>query len=164
MQRTRFGFPEPDRRRGIFRAEFTGHRFPPEFPALIYGKTEGSPLFKTLRYRFVDVLYQHAFQDTIRATRKMTLAREVARALESFYGAQRSAASELAALCEVGREYNGRPRSTSELLRTRGCNFPLRRSRWRWPGAGLRCSNTCRKAGSGTSRKPLCRSSWETLS
>jgi tRNA A-37 threonylcarbamoyl transferase component Bud32/tetratricopeptide (TPR) repeat protein len=197
------------------RLEFPGHRFPPEFPALIYAKTEGSPLFMadvlrylrtrevialqddawtlakelpdierelpesvrgmierkiaqlgeddlkllsvasvqgyefdssivarvlntpaedveerletlekvyrfvrllkerefpsgvlTLRYRFVHVLYQHAFQDTIRGTRKMTLAREVARALESFYGAQRpAAASELAALYEAGREY-----------------------------------------------------------
>jgi adenylate cyclase len=60
----------------------------------------------TLRYRFVHVLYQHAFHDTIRATRKMMLSREVARALESFYGEQRAAvASELAALYEAGREY-----------------------------------------------------------
>jgi len=60
----------------------------------------------SLRYRFVHVLYQHAFQDTLRATRRMTLSREVARALEDSYGKQSPAvASELAAMYEAGREY-----------------------------------------------------------
>jgi serine/threonine protein kinase/predicted ATPase len=60
----------------------------------------------SLRYRFVHVLYQHAFQDTLRATRRMTLSREVARALEESYGEQTApVASELAAMYEAGREY-----------------------------------------------------------
>jgi serine/threonine protein kinase/tetratricopeptide (TPR) repeat protein len=60
----------------------------------------------TLRYRFVHVLYQNAVYGSLRPTRKATLSRDVARALEGFYGGQRSsAASELAPLYEAAREY-----------------------------------------------------------
>jgi tetratricopeptide (TPR) repeat protein len=60
----------------------------------------------TLKYRFVHVLYQNALYASLRATRKATLSREVARTMEGFYGEQRAnAANELAALYEAGREY-----------------------------------------------------------
>jgi serine/threonine protein kinase/predicted ATPase len=60
----------------------------------------------TLRYRFVHVLYQNALYGALRATRKVTLSRDVAQALEGFHGGQRArAASELAALWEGAREY-----------------------------------------------------------
>jgi TolB-like protein/predicted ATPase/Tfp pilus assembly protein PilF len=60
----------------------------------------------TLKYRFIHVLYQNALYNSLRATRKATLSREVAQVLESFYGERTaSVASELAALWEAAREY-----------------------------------------------------------
>lgn len=60
----------------------------------------------TLRYRFVHVLYQNALYGSLRATRKVTLSRAVAQALEGFYGEQRAGVeNELAVLCEAAREY-----------------------------------------------------------
>ncbi len=60
----------------------------------------------TLKYRFVHVLYQNALYASLRATRKASLSREVAQTMEGFYGEQRtSAANQLAALYEAGREY-----------------------------------------------------------
>ena len=60
----------------------------------------------TLRYRFVHVLYQNALYGSLRATRKIRLSREVAQALDVFYGAHwTTAASELAALWEAARDY-----------------------------------------------------------
>ncbi len=60
----------------------------------------------TLRYRFVHVLYQNALYGSLRATRKVARSREVAQALEGFYGEQRaSVANQLAALWEAAREY-----------------------------------------------------------
>ena len=60
----------------------------------------------TLKYRFVHVLYQNALYAGLRATRKATLSRDVAQALEGCYG-ERSAsvANELALLWEAAREY-----------------------------------------------------------
>ncbi len=59
----------------------------------------------TLKYRFVHVLYQNALYAGLRATRKATLSRDVAQALEGCYG-ERSAsvANELALLWEAARE------------------------------------------------------------
>ncbi len=60
----------------------------------------------TLRYRFVHVLYQNMLYVSLRATRRATLSREVARTLEGCHGEQRaSVANELAALWEAAREY-----------------------------------------------------------
>ena len=58
----------------------------------------------TLRYRFVHVLYQNALLTALRATRKATLSRAVAQALEGFVG-ERTAllATELALLWEAAR-------------------------------------------------------------
>ena len=60
----------------------------------------------TLKYRFVHVLYQNTLYASLRATRKATLSRDVAQALEGCYG-ERSAsvANELALLWEAAREY-----------------------------------------------------------
>ena len=60
----------------------------------------------TLRYRFVHVLYQNALLTALRATRKATLSRAVAQALEGFYGDRTAGvATELALLWEAAREY-----------------------------------------------------------
>ncbi len=60
----------------------------------------------TLRYRFVHVLYQNALYTAVRATRRSTLSREVAEALEGFHGSKSSlAANELALLWEAARDY-----------------------------------------------------------
>ncbi|MBL8191509.1 MAG: protein kinase [Acidobacteria bacterium] len=60
----------------------------------------------TLRYRFVHVLYQNALYAELRATRKATLSRDVAQALEACYGARNaSVANELALLWEAARDY-----------------------------------------------------------
>ncbi|HEX4948498.1 MAG TPA: hypothetical protein VFZ34_17625, partial [Blastocatellia bacterium] len=60
----------------------------------------------TLKYRFVHVLYQNALYASLRATRKATLSRDVALALEACYGARSaSVANELALLWEAAREY-----------------------------------------------------------
>jgi predicted ATPase/tRNA A-37 threonylcarbamoyl transferase component Bud32 len=59
----------------------------------------------TLKYRFVHVLYQNALYASLRATRKVTLSREVAQALEGCYGVRSaSVANELALLWEAARE------------------------------------------------------------
>ena len=60
----------------------------------------------TLKYRFVHVLYQNALYASLRATRKTTLSRDVALALEACYGVRSaSVANELALLWESAREY-----------------------------------------------------------
>ncbi len=60
----------------------------------------------TLKYRFVHVLYQNALYAGLRATRKATLSRDVALALEGCYGARSaSVANELALLWEAARDY-----------------------------------------------------------
>jgi hypothetical protein len=60
----------------------------------------------TLKYRFIHVLYQNALYASLRATRKATLSREVAQALEDCYGADSaSVANELAVLWEAAREF-----------------------------------------------------------
>ena len=60
----------------------------------------------TLKYRFVHVLYQNALYSALRATRKATLSRAVAEALEGCYGERKaSVANELALLWEAAREY-----------------------------------------------------------
>ncbi|MDQ3257901.1 MAG: AAA family ATPase [Acidobacteriota bacterium] len=60
----------------------------------------------TLRYRFVHVLYQNALYGSLRATRKVTLSRDVVQALEGYYGEKRAGVeNELAVLCEAAREY-----------------------------------------------------------
>jgi hypothetical protein len=60
----------------------------------------------TLKYRFVHVLYQNALYADLRATRRAALSREVAQALEGFYGERRAGvANELAKLFEIAREY-----------------------------------------------------------
>ena len=60
----------------------------------------------TLKYRFVHVLYQNALYASLRATRKATLSRDVAQALEGCYGERTaSVANELALLWEAAREY-----------------------------------------------------------
>ena len=60
----------------------------------------------TLKYRFVHVLYQNALYASLRATRKATLSRDVALALEVCYGARSaSVANELALLWEAARDY-----------------------------------------------------------
>src|SRR5262249_34463607 len=60
----------------------------------------------TLKYRFVHVLYQNALYAGLRATRKATLSREVAQALEGCYGERNaSVANELALLWEAARDY-----------------------------------------------------------
>jgi len=60
----------------------------------------------TLRYRFVHVLYQNALYAGLRVTRKATLSREVALALDACYGVQSaSVANELALLWEAARDY-----------------------------------------------------------
>lgn len=61
----------------------------------------------TLKYRFIHVLYQNSLYDTLRATRKATLSREVAETLEEFHGDRNNAiASDLAALFAAGREHS----------------------------------------------------------
>jgi predicted ATPase len=68
-------------------------------------ETEFPNQMLTLKYRFVHVLYQNALYDSLRATRKATLSRDVALALEACYGARSaSMASELALLWEAARE------------------------------------------------------------
>jgi adenylate cyclase len=60
----------------------------------------------TLKYRFVHVLYQNTLYASLRATRKATISRDVALALEGFCGERTaSVASELALLWEEAREY-----------------------------------------------------------
>jgi serine/threonine protein kinase/tetratricopeptide (TPR) repeat protein len=60
----------------------------------------------TLKYHFVHVLYQNALYASLRATRKATLSRDVALALEGCYGGRSaSVASELALLWEAAREF-----------------------------------------------------------
>jgi len=60
----------------------------------------------TLKYRFVHVLYQNALYTDLRATRKATLSRDVALALEVYYGERRaSVANELALLWGAARDY-----------------------------------------------------------
>ncbi|MFN0100902.1 MAG: protein kinase domain-containing protein [Bryobacteraceae bacterium] len=60
----------------------------------------------TLRYRFVHVLYQNALFTALRATRRVTLSRDVALALESFWGVRRgTVANELAVLWEAARDF-----------------------------------------------------------
>ncbi len=60
----------------------------------------------TLKYRFVHVLYQNALYAGLRATRKATLSRDVALALEACYGTRSaSVANELALLWEAARDY-----------------------------------------------------------
>ncbi len=60
----------------------------------------------TLKYRFVHVLYQNALYAGLRVTRKTTLSREVALALEACYGERTaSVANELALLWEAARDY-----------------------------------------------------------
>ena len=60
----------------------------------------------TLKYRFVHVFYQNALYVGLRATRKATLSRKVAEALEGCYGERKSSvANELALLWEAAREY-----------------------------------------------------------
>ncbi len=60
----------------------------------------------TLKYRFVHVLYQNALYASLRATRKATLSRDVALALEACYGARSAnVANELALLWEAARDY-----------------------------------------------------------
>jgi adenylate cyclase len=60
----------------------------------------------TLRYRFVHVLYQNALFNSLRATRKATLSRAVAQALEGFYMERTvSLTNELALLWEAARDY-----------------------------------------------------------
>jgi len=59
----------------------------------------------TLHYRFVHVLYQDALYSSLRTTRRVTLNREVASALEGFYDKQcASIAGELAVLWEAARD------------------------------------------------------------
>ncbi|MBI1762199.1 MAG: protein kinase [Acidobacteria bacterium] len=59
----------------------------------------------TLKYRFVHVLYQNALYASLRATRRATLSRDVALALEACYGARSaSVANELALLWEAARD------------------------------------------------------------
>ena len=59
----------------------------------------------TLKYRFVHVLYQNALYAGVRATRKATLSRSVAQALEACYSDRRdSVANELALLWEAARD------------------------------------------------------------
>ena len=59
----------------------------------------------TLKYRFVHVLYQNALYGSVRATRKATLSRGVAQALEACYGERRTnVANELALLWEGARD------------------------------------------------------------
>ncbi|NOT62768.1 MAG: hypothetical protein HOP19_21375 [Acidobacteria bacterium] len=59
----------------------------------------------TLKYRFVHVFYQNALYAGLRATRKATLSRDVALALEACYGARSaSVANELALLWEAARD------------------------------------------------------------
>ena len=59
----------------------------------------------TLKYRFVHVLYQNALYANVRATRKATLSRGVALALEACYGDRRaSVANELALLWDAARD------------------------------------------------------------
>jgi predicted ATPase len=60
----------------------------------------------TLRYRFVHALYQNALFHGLRATRRATLSREVAQALEACHGQHSAhAANELAVLWEAARDY-----------------------------------------------------------
>ncbi|MBL8203248.1 MAG: protein kinase [Blastocatellia bacterium] len=60
----------------------------------------------TLKYRFIHVLYQNALYASLRATRKATLSRDVALALEACYGVRSaSVANELALLWEAARDY-----------------------------------------------------------
>jgi TolB-like protein/predicted ATPase/Tfp pilus assembly protein PilF len=60
----------------------------------------------TLKYHFVHVLYQNALYAGLRATRRATISRDVAQALEACYGARSaSVANELALLWEAARDY-----------------------------------------------------------
>jgi len=60
----------------------------------------------TLRYRFVHVLSQNALFKALRATRRAALSREVATALEAFWGERASTvANELGVLWEQAREF-----------------------------------------------------------
>jgi predicted ATPase len=60
----------------------------------------------TLKYRFVHVLYQNALYAGLRTTRKATLSRNVAEALEGCYAERKaSVANELALLWEAARDY-----------------------------------------------------------
>jgi predicted ATPase/predicted Ser/Thr protein kinase len=62
---------------------------------------DGTP---SVRYQFVHVLYQNAFYDTLRPTRRAVLSGAVAQALVNFYGDKITAvASHLAFLFEVAR-------------------------------------------------------------
>jgi len=70
------------------------------------GEAEFPTRTLTLKYRFVHVFYQNALYAGLRATRKATLSRAVAKALEGVYGERTaSVANELALLWEAAREY-----------------------------------------------------------
>ncbi|MFN0112193.1 MAG: serine/threonine-protein kinase PknK [Blastocatellia bacterium] len=60
----------------------------------------------TLKYRFVHVFYQNLLYAGLRTRQKVSLSREVAQALESFYSKQtKQVANELATLYETAREF-----------------------------------------------------------
>ena len=72
----------------------------------------------TLKYRFVHVLYQNALYAGLRVTRKATLSRDVALALEACYGTRSaSVANELALLWEAARDY---ARASDSFLQAAG--------------------------------------------
>ena len=61
----------------------------------------------TLKYRFVHVFYQNLLYGGLRTRQKVSLSREVAQALESFYSKQtKQVANELATLYETAREFS----------------------------------------------------------
>ena len=61
----------------------------------------------TLKYRFIHVLYQNLLYATLRTRQKLSLSRDIAHALESFYGKQaKLVANELATLYETAREFS----------------------------------------------------------
>ncbi len=60
----------------------------------------------TLRYRFVHVLYQNTLHTTLRPTRRMTISKAIAAALQEFYQSDcEEIAAELAILYESSRDF-----------------------------------------------------------
>ena len=61
----------------------------------------------SLRYRFVHVLYQNGLYESLSPSRRVSWSRQVAEALEGFYGdKRREVASELAFLYQAAREWS----------------------------------------------------------
>ena len=114
----------------------------------------------TLRYRFVHVLYQNAFLTSLRATRKATLSREVAQAIEAFYGERKASVSnELALLWEAARDTRALAiASCRQRAMPRGSMRIAKRCTL--PSVGWMLCSSCRTRRNATGGNSACNWRW----